>query len=148
MARKKRTKKVTVAELQSYIQGAIDLNDDGWHPDKNQWDNIVDMIMNVKADPPKVEKVVEQTPVQQPSHNYQQPVATGSSMTGDPAPAQGSDRRPAKLDLRESSGYKIQREGGFESQGEVDGIPLTKSGIKVKTPDVDTSVNDYDTPFT
>ena len=140
MTRKKRVKKVTIAELRSYVQGAIDLNDDGWHPDKGQWDKIVDMIMNVKEEPPKVERVVEQVPAQQPMQAAQLPQGAASNLTGQLAPPAG---RPSKIDLRAESNYRTERVGVPESQ---DGTSVTRSGIKVKTPNIETPV--YDTPFT
>jgi hypothetical protein len=140
-SRKKRVKKVTIAELQSYVQGAIDLNDEDWHPDKTQWEKIVDMLMNVKVDPPKVERIVEQTPVQQPDYAQQGPNANAdSALTGESL--DGNTKRPRQLDLREGKGYEIKHDGTFEKQGDV-----LKSGIKVKTPTIDTSVDDYDSPF-
>jgi hypothetical protein len=53
MPRKKRVKKVTVTELQSYIKGAIEFNADDWCPNKTQWDKIVEMLMNLKSDDPR-----------------------------------------------------------------------------------------------
>lgn len=50
MAKGKKVKKVTLSELQSYIQGAIEFNPKGWSPDKAQWDKIVTMIMQVIPD--------------------------------------------------------------------------------------------------
>lgn len=140
MARKKAVKKVTISELQSYVQGAIDLNEDGWHPDKSQWDKIVGMLMNVKVDAPKIERVVEQAPVQQPYYPQppQQQGGTVSNLTGDT----GGEKRPAPVDMRKGKGYEIKHDGTFTKEGQV-----LKSGIKVKTPTIDTSVDDYDSPF-
>lgn len=145
MARKKRVKKVTLSELQSYIQGAIDLNDEEWHPDKKQWENIVEMIMNVKPEPP-VEKVIQQN-VAQPSSQGHIP-SNGGAMSNNtqpnaPTPSDSTYMPPSKLDLRSESGYKLEKTGSPTHDA---ATGVTKSGIKVKTPDIDEPV--YDTPFT
>ena len=63
---KRRNKKLTLAELKTYIEGAVEFNPDDWVPDKEQWDYIVELIMGVKDTPAPAAPVAEQQIVQQP----------------------------------------------------------------------------------
>lgn len=135
MARKKRTKKLTINELQSYIEGAVELNADDWHPDAAQWDQIVEMIMNVKLDTRLVEvaapvtgtgarpPLVEQGPSSMMSDDGEQLVNMPSSGRFDASAH--PEARPTVQKIGEA-GQKNE-DGSYSS------------GIVVKTPNIDSS---------
>lgn len=153
MARKK-VKKVTVSELQSYIKGAIEFNEENWHPDKKQWDKIVEMIMNIKEEPPiQVVRNSNNQTVQNAQGNQNNPPAQSGSILEEAKPAEAVDQLhndpsanpnyvpPPKTDMRRIT---------VEKSGDVTRDPNTNvlsSGNKVKTPNVDTSEQDYESSF-
>ena len=150
--RKKPVQKVTVSELQSYIKGAIEFNPDDWHPDKPQWDKIVEMIMNIKKDDVKtVEKVVEiksQTGSPVPARRVQ-----GSSMDVPPASSGNTEfqppvERPVKEEVRATDAPKLQVQKTMVDPSDRDENGVPKSGISIKTPNVDTSEQPYESGFT
>lgn len=147
MARKK-VKKVTVKELQSYIQGAIEFNDDGWCPDKSQWDKIVEMIMNIKEEKVEVRTEVAAPPPPPPAmpantnhSEYEvRPVRAQQGSLSQTEVAPAPDRPPAPpTDMRRLQVEKTGAVRKDESSG------VVSSGIKVKTPHVD--AGDYASPF-
>lgn len=157
--RKKKAEKVTVPQLQSYIKGAIEFNADDWHPDKKQWDKIVEMIMNLKDEVRTVEKVVEKPVPQrggQPARapSGQSPRIEGSSLElassneGNATEFQPSAPRPQKEQVRatDAPSLQVQRTAVDPNDKDENGRP--KSGISIKTPNVDTSEKPYDSGFT
>jgi hypothetical protein len=145
MARKK-VKKVTVKELQSYIQGAIEFNEDNWCPDKAQWDKIVEMIMNIKEEKVEVRTEVAAPPppampanTNHPEHEIR-PVRAqqGSLSQTEVAPAPDRPSAPP-TDMRRLQVEKTGAVRKDESSG------VVSSGIKVKTPHL--SEGDYASPF-
>lgn len=72
MARKPKVKKQTLNEFQSWLQGIIEIQPEGWTPDAAQWKMIYERIINIKE--PEPEKVVEQQPQQIMPYIPQQPV--------------------------------------------------------------------------
>lgn len=134
----KKIKKITVSDLQSYISGAIDLNVDDWHPNKEQWEKIVDMIMNLKPDEVVTREVHVQQNPQRTTHSamtggYSEPVMGGES--------NHPNTRAPKTDFRK---IKVENNGTYEKDPNTG---VVRSGIKIKTPSIDTSIKDYDTPF-
>lgn len=149
MARKRRTKKVTVAELQSYIEGAIEFNEDDWCPDKKQWDKLVDMIMNIKEEEPKVvyESVNHNTTRPgYPPHDVggEMPVESHIDSVldenGNTLEYEPSRKSPPKMDMRKIKTSKTGPETRDPNSGAV------QSGITVKTPDI-LEDGDYGTPY-
>ena len=53
MANKKKKGGMRVIELQSYLRGIVDFSGDDWHPTKEQWNNILNLIWNIKEEEPK-----------------------------------------------------------------------------------------------
>lgn len=144
--KRKRTKKVTVKELQSYIQGAIEFNDDGWFPDKSQWDKIVDMIMNIKEETVEVRTEVQAPPPPEmpPNVSYREhdvaPVRRASGSLADTPPVQEYERAPApKTDMRK---LQVEQVGTPQKDPQTGAV---SSGIKVKTPHL--SDDNYASPF-
>jgi hypothetical protein len=145
--KKQALKKVTINELQSFIEGATAFNPEDWHPDKEQWERIVEMIMNIKYEAPvqAPANVPNQQSRSAPPQAVPKGFATESSFDSDLGEPVQYDTDPVasrapKTDMRkvkvESTGVSGVDENGFK-----------QSGIKVKTPNVDSSKGDYDTPF-
>lgn len=161
MAGKKRAKKVTISEMQSYVQALLDFMDEDWTPDKDQWKSLVEMVMNLKEEPTKtVEKIVE-VPVQQPMqqhtqhHPHQQPQQRGSAMDSVVEGGNFENRNEINADETTQSRVPMNQRKDFRNinvetigpsgvKGETGAV---SSGKKFKTPDVDTSGGDYESPF-
>lgn len=142
--KKKTTQKVTVNELQSYIKGAIEFNEDDWHPDKRQWDKIVEMIMNIKQD--VVEKVVEKQAstvrTQQNPKSLAASSMDGGQVSGNPQISEyRGPRQPVKATNAQSLEVQKIGDGGVDENGK------PSSGISIKTP-TDHSGEPYESGFT
>jgi hypothetical protein len=160
-AKKKKStvaKQVSISELQSFIEGATAFNSDDWHPNKEQWTRIVEMIMTIKPEEtavvsnvPHVVNVPQSYPTQQTPQRQFQPSTFGD---GD-ADGGGYVHNASSVadggfeDLRSTAPRTDMRKIKAEKTGVggVDDNGITVSGIKVKTPNVDSSKGDYDTPF-
>jgi hypothetical protein len=160
MARKKKAEPVSIDELKSYVKGAIELNDDGWHPDAKQWNKIVDMIMNVKEPEPAPAAPAPHygPPAQQGT--AMQPAGNLGGMPPQPQPGQGLPtgmggavpKNPYEMDdpnVDRPAPMKLPSDGapvpkflrtGVEQRDENGNI---SSGITVKTPNIDTSQKQY-----
>ena len=137
--KKKVTKKIeTVTEIQSYINGAIEFNEDSWHPNKKQWDNIVELIMNivpeVAAPAPVAAAVV---PVARPGVMGQSDVTYGAEQ---PESNQEFSMAP-KTDMRAVPSQQSSMMGDKDAQG------VISSGMTVRTPSLDTSDGPYQSQF-
>lgn len=135
--RKKRVKKITIKELQSYITGAIELNIEGWHPDKEQWEKIVDMIMHVK---------VESVSVQLVERKEQSGGTTtrgGNMFIEEPMLDEDGNavRSVSKTDMRKNTTERVA------SMGEKNPAGVISSGIINKTKNIDTSNGEYKSEF-
>ena len=138
--RKKKVDKMSVEQLQSYLKGIVDISDDDWHPTKAQWDNILELIMNVKEPEPVevVREVVQQTqphqqqpyhphqPHQQQPHMGQGPVIAPSSMDtaaggGQPqqeyAPAGSAPKQDLRKQQEKQGAAKVAEGGQVKSSG-------------------------------
>lgn len=139
----KKTKKVTVPQLKSWIEGAMEFNDDEWSPSAEQWKKIVEMIMNLE------EEVVE-VPVHQPAPQNQQPAVVPAQST---LVAADQQARPPKIDMRRIKEEHMAGAG----QGEYDrtdipaefgdDVPVRSSGKIIKGRNIDTSDGNYESSF-
>jgi hypothetical protein len=154
-AKKKKStvaKQVSISELQSFIEGATAFNSDDWHPNKEQWTRIVEMIMTIKPEEtvvvnnvPHVVNVPQQTPQRQ----FLPSTFGSGDVDGDGYAHNSSVADGGFEDLRSKAPRTDMRKIKAEKTGigGVDDNGITVSGIKVKTPNVDSSKGDYDTPF-
>lgn len=147
--RKKKVEPVTVGELKSYVKSAMDLNEDGWHPDEKQWKKILEMIMNVKepepvAAPPAAVAPHYGPPPPAPALPGQPPPAPPMGMGEAPPnpyelnPAEAPSDRPPPM-IVNTGGAPVPKflRTGPESAPDENGV--ISSGITVKTPNIDTS---------
>lgn len=154
MARKKKEIK-TIAELKTYIEGAVEFNPEEWSPSKAQWDMIVEMIMNIDEEP-VIQQVVAPAPQTYRGGTGEAPVSvqTGPSMmsnasTGGTAvdnPPVMEDRAPP-MDASQNAGARPRVEMTGEMSDKDPNTGVVKSGITVKTPNVDTSEKPYKSGF-
>lgn len=136
MTRKKRTKKLTIAELKSYVRGAVDLNPEGWCPNQDQWEQIADLIENVKegsfVDESYTTQVINKEIGPRPIEESQSLMMPVDNM--------GASGR---FDASANPGHRPQVEripgGGVKD----DQTGVVQSGIMIKTPNVDTSEEEY-----
>ena len=136
MTRKKRTKKLTIAELKSYVRGAVDLNPEGWCPNQDQWEQIADLIENVK------DSVVVDEPYTTQGNDTElrpRPIeeVRSAMMPIDDMGASG------RFDASANPGHRpqVERIAGGGVKDEQTGV--VQSGIMIKTPNVDTSEEKY-----
>ena len=68
---KNKNKKMRVIELQSYINGIVDISGEDWYPNKEQWNSILLLIQNIKPEP-VVEVVREVSNTNSPQYQSRQ----------------------------------------------------------------------------
>lgn len=135
--RKKRVKKITIKELQSYITGAIELNIEGWHPDKEQWEKIVDMIMHVKVESVSVQ-LVERKEQSGGTTTRGGGIFIEEQMLDEDGNAV---RSVSKTDMRKNTTERVASMGEKNTEG------VISSGIINKTKNIDTSDGEYKSEF-
>lgn len=137
--RKKKVKKITIKELQSYITGAIELNIEGWHPDGEQWEKIVDMIMHVKVESPSVQQVI----VERKEQSGGTTTRGGGVFIEEPMLDEDGNpvRSASKTDMRSNPTERVANMGEKNSEG------VISSGIINKTKNIDTSKGEYQSDF-
>lgn len=130
----KRTKKkeeVTVSALKSWLDGIMEFQAADWVPDKSQWKTVVEKIQSLKE--------VEPVPQPQPKQNAPQTGAPPSrTWDGDDhhaAPAAPQPRVPMTM-----------RAGSGGVMGSDQPVPVNV-GDRVKTPNIDTSTEEYKSGF-
>lgn len=140
MTRKKRIKRLTIAELKSYVRGWVDLNPEGWSPNEDQWEQLADLIENVKEGTVVNELSVEQ--VSGTEHGTRLTEERESAMT--PIDNMGTSGR---FDASANPAHRpqIERVAGGGVKDEQTGV--ISSGIMIKTPNVDTSEAEYKSGF-
>lgn len=142
---KKKVSKLTLDELRSYIKGATELNAEGWHPNKDQWDTIVSMIENVVENP--TQRVsANPLPMQHTAPMHRQPEAVPSAM----GEGESFERRDAggRFDgsiNAEARPVAVQAQGSIAGHKDDDNV--VSSGIQIKTPNVDNSEGPYESGF-
>jgi len=157
---KKRTrasKKLSISELKAYIEGAVELNPDDWAPSPEQWSNIVEMIMNVK------ENVIVQTVSTSASdadfgRGYAQedraetrvaaPQVAPSHITMDASQDNQRTRpMPPSIDASQNptTRPRMERVGSQMSHDPTTGT--ISSGLKFRTPTIDTSDKPYSSGY-
>ena len=153
MARKRKEIK-TIAELKTYIEGAVEFNPEEWAPSKEQWDMIVEMIMNIEEEPVIQQVVAAPTgPIHRggtgeaPVSVQQGPSMMSSTLEDADNPPVMEDRAPP-MDASQNAAARPRVEMTSEMTGEKDpSTGVVPSGIKVKTPNVDTSDKPYKSGF-
>ena len=138
MARKKKVEPMTVTEFQSYLKGIIEFSEEGWSPNKDQWDKIYEHIIKLKPDTVGSAPVQSTTqPTQQGQQHRQvepaqqvQPVIQESlitSVSGAPNEQYASETPAPKVDMRKS----LTRPGASKV---AEGGQVPSSGVTVVTP--------------
>lgn len=124
MAAKKRIKKQSLLEFRAWLEGVEELQPDNWAPNANQWKLIRSKIDGIK------EKIVEKS--------AEQPVINNTYRQLQP------EQRPTMMPPPPVA-------GGVPA-GDVDMAPTTKQmfnpdGGRAKTPNIDSSDGNVDSPF-
>ncbi len=139
MARKKSKQKYTLNEFKAWLAGIEELNDDSWHPSKNQWDLIRDKIFNIK-DVDTINSGVQHKTTQIGNDNnvpFANPVVDSYQQNIHQQNIAASNL--SSIDPVNIPEYEITPEAKKLLYG-------TKSGT-TKTPDIDTSGGAYSTSF-
>lgn len=149
MANRKRTKKVTPSELKAYLKGALEFHDDDWTPNHTEWKRICDMIMNLKDEPPAPKNNAAGGQGQAPPQPQSAQPAPAPQQPAQPSPESNlfspdynpNAPPPPAMDMRP----QLEQRSGTPGNS-VDG-QNPHSGKTYKTPDVDTSEQNYNSPF-
>ena len=132
MPRKKKVKQVTVPELQAFLTGAMEFNDDDWLPDVGQWKRIVEMIMTLK---PEEKHVIVQNNSGRPlmgsdlDHTVDNPGHGNMVNDVEVQPSTLSESKAPKIDLRKPNNETMHSlADGKDENG------VVSSGKKFKGP--------------
>jgi len=134
MAAKKRKQKQTLKEFRAWLEGVEELQPDNWAPNREQWARIRARIDGIKEEP-----VAKTTPAPTPAAN----------ITNQPAPApviQPFYQQPPASLMAPAPASSIPA-------GEIEISPAARQmldpgpGGKAKTPDIDTSDGNVESPF-
>ena len=150
--RAKTTKKLTVSELKAYIEGAVELNPEGWAPSPEQWNNIVEMIMNVKESVPVATVKAETVQSYDVSESYPQntrqaPIALPSAMSPAPQQPVRPTAPPPQIDASQNPALKPYVEKTGANMVHDPSTGTVSSGLKFKTPTIDTSEKPYQSGY-
>jgi len=120
MAGKKRSKKTTLENFRSWLEGVEEMQGDDWVPTSEQWKKIrnkIDLIEAVKEEITEVPPTYARIPTHAPAPVQSQ----GSSLDYIAAPVAPVEMSP--------------------------NAPMAKGQHQVKTPDIDTSKGDYKSAY-
>lgn len=61
MSKKIKPVRGTITELQTWLSGVMEFQDDGWHPNKDQWLAIYGRIMGLREEQPRASNLTKST---------------------------------------------------------------------------------------
>lgn len=127
---RKRRQKQTLKEFRAWLQGVEELQADNWAPNREQWQLIRAKIDGIVEEKQIVEKIVQPATPVQPAMPAAVPPQGMTSMITPPPPTGGFP--PADVEMTPAARAMLD--------------PSINGG-KVKTPDMDTSDGNVESPF-
>lgn len=129
---------MSLSEFKAKIEGIEMFQGDDWCPTKEQWDLIRKMIGYIEEEEVEPEVVYRQVPTQQPMYPQPQP---------QPMPVAQQPMPPVHRPVAESALPDVDL-SNMEEVARV-AVPVAQTDQQtVRTPDIDTSGGDYNSPFT
>lgn len=116
----------TITEFQMWLAGAYSLQGQGWIPNAEQWEMIIEIIYKLKDDKPSPAPK-QSNPSPQPARMFPQPPQTFQKFPNDPTQALGSSELPPEANMSLSQ-LRDSEKGTVGGKGGAIGVREIKTG--------------------